>query len=46
MVTVPFAKPEPVRHIGGLWRRTSARGAAIEAVCEVIAEHAARQVVA
>jgi LysR family hydrogen peroxide-inducible transcriptional activator len=46
MVTVPFAKPEPVRHIGALWRRTSARGAAIEAVCEVIAEHAARQVAA
>ncbi|HTQ35673.1 MAG TPA: LysR substrate-binding domain-containing protein [Steroidobacteraceae bacterium] len=44
VVTVPFARPEPVRHIGALWRRASARGAAIEAVCEVIAESAGRQV--
>lgn len=43
MVTVPFAKPEPVRHVGALWRRTSARGKAIEAVCDVIAEFAGRQ---
>ncbi len=38
---VPFIKP-PVRHIGALWRRTSARGAAISAVCDVIAETASR----
>jgi LysR family hydrogen peroxide-inducible transcriptional activator len=44
ITTVPFAQPAPVRHVGALWRRTSARGAAIEAVCEVIAETALRQV--
>ena len=41
---VPFARPAPVRHIGALWRKTTARGAAIEAVCEVIAEVAGKQV--
>jgi LysR family transcriptional regulator, hydrogen peroxide-inducible genes activator len=46
MVTVPFAKPAPVRHIGALWRRTSARGTAIETVCDVIAENASRQLAA
>jgi len=44
ITTIPFAQPAPVRHVGALWRRTSARGAAIEAVCEVIAETALRQV--
>ncbi|MGC4029120.1 MAG: LysR substrate-binding domain-containing protein [Steroidobacteraceae bacterium] len=43
VVIVPFAKPAPVRHIGALWRRTSARSAAISAVCDVIAETASRQ---
>ena len=43
---VPFANPAPVRHIGALWRRTSARGAAIAAVCDVIAEIAAKRVAA
>jgi LysR family transcriptional regulator, hydrogen peroxide-inducible genes activator len=37
---VPFARPAPVRHIGALWRRTSAKQAAIEAVCDVIADAA------
>jgi LysR family transcriptional regulator, hydrogen peroxide-inducible genes activator len=46
VVTVPFARPEPVRHIGALWRRTSARGKAIETVCDVIAEFAGKQVAA
>ena len=46
MVTVPFARPEPVRHVGALWRRTSARGKAIAAVCDVIAEFAGKQVAA
>jgi LysR family hydrogen peroxide-inducible transcriptional activator len=46
MVTVPFTKPAPVRHIGALWRRTSARGTAIETVCDVIAEYAGRQLAA
>jgi LysR family hydrogen peroxide-inducible transcriptional activator len=37
---VPFTRPAPVRHIGALWRRTSAKQAAIEAVCDVIADAA------
>jgi len=36
----PFTRPAPVRHVGAVWRRTSARRAAIEAVAKVIAEHA------
>jgi LysR family transcriptional regulator, hydrogen peroxide-inducible genes activator len=44
VVTLPFTKPAPVRHIGALWRKTSARGTAIEAVCEIIAETAGKQV--
>jgi len=41
---VPFARPAPVRHIGALWRKTSARQDAIEAVCDVIAEAAGKAV--
>jgi LysR family hydrogen peroxide-inducible transcriptional activator len=41
---VPFARPAPVRHVGALWRKSSARTAAIGAVCDVIADAAARQV--
>jgi LysR family hydrogen peroxide-inducible transcriptional activator len=44
VTVVPFARPAPVRHIGALWRKTTARGPAIEAVCEVVAEAASRQV--
>jgi LysR family hydrogen peroxide-inducible transcriptional activator len=44
VVTLPFTRPAPVRHIGGLWRKTSARSTAIEAVCEIIAETAGKQV--
>lgn len=40
VVTRPFAKPVPVRRIGGVWRNSSARVPAIEAVAKVIAEHA------
>lgn len=40
VVVRPFAKPVPVRHVGGVWRRTSARTPAIEAVCKLIAHHA------
>jgi len=36
----PFARPAPVRHVGAVWRRSSARRTAIEAVTRVIAEHA------
>ena len=35
-----FAKPVPVRHIGALWRKTTAREAAIDALCKLIADHA------
>jgi LysR family hydrogen peroxide-inducible transcriptional activator len=40
VVLRPFAKPVPVRHIGALWRKTTARQAAIDALCKLIAEHA------
>ena len=35
----PFARPAPSRRIGAVWRRSSARTAAIGAVCEQIARH-------
>lgn len=40
VVIRPFAKPAPARTIGGVWRKTTARQPAIDALCEVIAEHA------
>ena len=36
----PFARPAPVRHIGAVWRPTTPRRAAIEAVTRLIAAHA------
>ena len=39
MTTRPFARPVPVRHIGAVWRKSSARGKAIEAICDLIARH-------
>jgi LysR family transcriptional regulator, hydrogen peroxide-inducible genes activator len=36
----PFTRPAPVRHVGAVWRRTTARRAAIDALCDVIAAHA------
>jgi LysR family transcriptional regulator, hydrogen peroxide-inducible genes activator len=38
----PFARPAPVRHVGAVWRKSSARLQAIQAVCKVISEHASR----
>jgi LysR family transcriptional regulator, hydrogen peroxide-inducible genes activator len=35
----PFARPAPLRRIGGVWRKTTARHTAIEAVCNEIAAH-------
>jgi LysR family hydrogen peroxide-inducible transcriptional activator len=35
----PFAKPAPVRHVGAVWRKTTARTAAIDALCKLIADH-------
>ncbi len=39
MTTRPFARPVPSRRIGAVWRKSSARGAAIRAVCDQIARH-------
>ena len=36
----PFTKPAPVRHVGAVWRKTTARGPAIEAICKLISDHA------
>ena len=36
----PFVKPQPLRHVGAVWRKTSARRAAIDALGKLIAEHA------
>ena len=36
MVVRPFAPPQPSRLIGAAWRRSTSRGAAIAAVCDVI----------
>ncbi|MFO1400439.1 MAG: LysR substrate-binding domain-containing protein [Steroidobacteraceae bacterium] len=36
----PFTRPAPVRHIGALWRASSARVPAIQAVTDLIARHA------
>jgi LysR family hydrogen peroxide-inducible transcriptional activator len=40
LVLRPFAKPAPVRQVGALWRKSSARRGAIDALCRVISEHA------
>jgi len=40
VVVLPFAKPAPVRHIGAVWRKTTARRAAIDAVCRLVTERA------
>lgn len=34
----PFVRPAPARRIGAVWRKTTARRPAIDAVCRVIAE--------
>jgi len=41
VVLRPFTKPAPVRHIGAVWRKTTARKPAIEAVCKIIEAHVA-----
>jgi LysR family hydrogen peroxide-inducible transcriptional activator len=40
VVLRPFARPAPQRHIGAVWRKSTARLPAIDALNEVIAEHA------
>ena len=42
VTVLPFAKPVPSRRVGAVWRKTTARRPAIEAVCDVIAERIAR----
>ncbi len=37
LVVRPFAKPVPHRTLGGVWRKSSTRGAAIASVCDAIA---------
>ena len=36
----PFARPAPSRQVGGVWRKTSARRVAIDAMCKIIHENA------
>jgi LysR family hydrogen peroxide-inducible transcriptional activator len=40
VVLRPFTRPMPVRHVGAVWRKTTARRDAIEALCKLITEHA------
>ena len=40
VVVLPFAKPAPVRHVGAVWRKSTARRPAIDAVCKLIADRA------
>jgi LysR family transcriptional regulator, hydrogen peroxide-inducible genes activator len=40
VVLRPFTRPAPVRHVGAVWRKSSARRAAIDALCKLIAQHA------
>jgi len=37
LVIRQFSKPAPARTVGAVWRKSTTRGAAIEAVCETIA---------
>jgi LysR family transcriptional regulator, hydrogen peroxide-inducible genes activator len=39
LVVRPFARPVPSRTIGAVWRKSTARGAVIAAVCDQIARH-------
>jgi LysR family transcriptional regulator, hydrogen peroxide-inducible genes activator len=40
VVLRPFARPAPTRQIGAVWRKTTPRRAAIDAVAELILQHA------
>jgi LysR family transcriptional regulator, hydrogen peroxide-inducible genes activator len=40
VVLRPFARPVPVRHIGAVWRKSTARRAAIDALAELVIAHA------
>src|SRR3954468_5216009 len=36
----PFTRPAPSRQVGAVWRKTSARRVAIDAICKIIQDHA------
>jgi LysR family hydrogen peroxide-inducible transcriptional activator len=36
----PFTRPAPSRLVGAVWRKTSARRVAIDAMCKIIHDHA------
>ncbi len=38
VTVLPFARPVPTRQIGAIWRKSTARRPAIEAVCDLIAK--------
>jgi LysR family transcriptional regulator, hydrogen peroxide-inducible genes activator len=40
VVLRPFAEPQPRRYVGAIWRKTTARRPAIDAVCDLIEKHA------
>ena len=42
VVIRPLVRPTPHRQIGAVWRKSSARTAAIQAFCEVLVKHAQR----
>lgn len=40
VVIRPLVRPTPMRHVGAIWRKSSVRGAAITAFCDLIEKHA------
>ncbi len=40
LVVRPFSNPQPRRYVGAIWRKTTARRPAIDAVCKLIEKHA------
>jgi len=40
VVLRPFVEPQPRRYVGAIWRKTTARRPAIDAVCKLIEKHA------
>lgn len=38
VAVLPFAKPVPTRQIGAIWRKTTARRAVIDAMCDLISK--------
>jgi LysR family hydrogen peroxide-inducible transcriptional activator len=40
VVMRPFVEPRPRRYVGAIWRKSTARRPAIDAVCKLIEKHA------